>query len=87
MKRTRTGSWNVFERRFRPIAREDGSLLWDRSEMPAREIINWREWWTVLDCGGRLYLAAGSHLVNRLGYVRCEVSWTGSDSLRDYRYD
>ncbi len=86
-KRTRAGSWNIFERRFRPIQREDGSLLWDRSEIPTRETINWREWWTVVDCDGRLYLAAGYHFVNRLAYVRCEVPWTDADERRDYRYD
>ncbi len=34
VKRFRAGSWNVFERRFRPIIRKDDSLLWDRSELP-----------------------------------------------------
>jgi hypothetical protein len=86
-KRTRAGSWTVFERRFRPIIRNDGSLLWDRSELPAPDSIDCREWWTVLDCDGRLYLSAGFRLVNRLGYLRCEVPWTDGDQLRDYRYD
>ena len=55
--RTRIGSWNVFERRFKPIVREDGSLIWERSELPAD--IEPRQWWTVLDCEGRLYLSPG----------------------------
>ena len=86
-KRTRAGSWNSFERRFRPIIRDDGSLLWGRSEMPPTRLIDWREWWTVIDSDGRLYLAAGYHFVNRLGYLRCEVPWTDADQFRDYRYD
>ncbi len=42
-KRTRAGSWLVFERRFRPIIRDDGSLLRDRSELPARANIDRRQ--------------------------------------------
>ncbi|MGO9473878.1 MAG: hypothetical protein ACLPWS_10820 [Rhodomicrobium sp.] len=31
---------------------------------------------------------SGNHIrfVNRLGYVRCELPWTGADQLLDYRY-
>ncbi len=84
-KRTRAGSWKIFERRFRPIEREDGSLIFHNDEIPRP--ITGRHWWTVLDCDGRLYLSAGFHFVNRIGYVRCEVPWTDADQLRDYRYD
>ena len=73
---TRARSWNLFERRFRPMIRTDGTVLWDRSELPPRERIERRHWWTVLDCDGRLYLSAGFHFVNRLAYVRCEVPWS-----------
>ena len=84
--RTRIGSWTVFERRFNPIVRADGSLIWDRSELP--ETIVPEQWWTVLDCEGRLYLSAGFRFVNRLGYVRCMTPWTAVDQLQpDYRYD
>jgi len=84
-KRTRAGSWKVFERRFRPVTREDGSLIFAHDEIP-RPIAG-RHWWTVLDCDGRLYLSAGFHVVNRIGYVRCEAPWTDADQFRDYRYD
>ena len=83
--RTRAGSWSVFERRFKPIIRDDGSLIWHNDEIP-RPIIG-RHWWTVLDCDGRLYLSAGFRFVNRIGYVRTEVEWTKTDELRDWRYD
>ena len=51
------------------------------------DVIDYRQWWTVIDCAGGLYLAAGFHYVNRLAYVRCEVPWTDADQLIDYRYD
>lgn len=85
--RTRARTYALFEKRFRPIPREDGSLLRDHAELPARETIQRREWWTVLDCDGRLYLSAGFRFVNRLGYVLCEVPWSDADQLIDYRYD
>ena len=83
--RTRAGSWRVFERRFRPITRDDDSLLWDYRELP--QPVDARRLWTVVDCNGKLYLAAGFHYVNRIGYVRCELPWSHADALRDYRYD
>lgn len=84
--RTRCGSWPVFERRFNPIVRADGSLIWDRSELP--EAIVAEQWWTVLDYDGKLYLSPGFRFVNRLGYVRCTTPWTDVDQLQpDYRYD
>lgn len=85
-KRARAGSWSIFERRFRPLSRIDGSRVWDRSEMTAREVIDWREWWTVLDCDVRLYLSAGYRFVNRIGYVRCAIPWSDADQFRHYRY-
>lgn len=84
-KRTRACSWDLFERRFNPITKPDGSLLWDTDEIP-RPIVG-RHWWTVLDCDGRLCVAAGFRFVNRLGYVQTERPWTDDDALIDYRYD
>ena len=86
-KRTRSRSWNVFERRFRPINREDNTPLWELSEVRPAHRINYRHWWTVVDCASGLYLAAGFHFVNRLAYVRCEVPWTDANARIDYRYD
>ena len=86
-KTTRARSWTIFERRFRPINRTDGTPLWDLSEVRPAEASDRRHWWTVIDSEGHLYLAAGFHFVNRLAYVRCEVPWTGADEVIDYRYD
>lgn len=59
-------AWRVFERRFQPIAKMEGSYVWEKWEIP--KDADWREWWTVVDPmtgSGRWYLAAGFHLVNR----------------------
>ena len=85
MTATRARSWAVFERRFKPVIREDESLIWHNDEIP-RPIVG-RHWWTVLDCDGKLTISAGFRFVNRLGYIRTEVEWTKADELRDWRYD
>ena len=86
-KTTRARSWNLFERRFRHVHRDDGTPLWQLWEVRPAEATDLRHWWTVIDCDGRLYLSAGFHFVNRLGYVRCEGPWTSADEIIDYRYD
>ncbi len=85
-KRRRARSWDVFERRFRPIVRADNTPLWELSEVRPPDAINCRQWWTVIDRAGGLYLAAGFRFVNRLCYVRCEVPWTDADARTGYRY-
>lgn len=80
--------WRVFERRFLPIAKSDGSYVWEKWEIP--KDADYREWWTLVDPmtgGGRWYLAAGFHLVNRVGFVRCAVPWGGEwDEHPEYVY-
>jgi hypothetical protein len=79
-------SWRIFERRFRPIVRADESLMWDRMEIPRNA--DYRHWWSVLDCDGRLYLSAGFHVVNTIGFVRADTPWGGEAHQHpDYRYD
>ena len=85
-QRTRTGSWNTFERRFRPIDSPDDTVWWRRDQLP--KDVDPRLVWTILDCEGRLYLACGFHYVNRLDYVLCEVPWNDDDERQpSYRYD
>ena len=69
--------WKTFEAQFAPLKRADGSHLWEPWEVP--KPADARFWWTVLDpmTSGQLYLAAGFHFVNRLGYVQCAVPWGG----------
>ena len=84
--RTRTGSWRTFERRFQPISRSDGSLLWDLHELPSD--LEPHAWWTVLDCDGKLTLSPGFRFVNRFALVHCAVPWSDDDERQpEYRYD
>jgi len=80
-------SWDAFEERFLPVFRPDTTVLWQKEELPPQETVNYREWWTVIDCDGRLYLSAGFRYVNRLAYVRCERPWTDADLYDIYRYE
>lgn len=84
--RSRTGSWNTFERRFRPRLQIDGTVLVDLHCLPAG--IDPYLVWTITDDDGRLYLNAGFRFVNRFAYVICDVPWTDNDTCQPpYRYD
>lgn len=88
-QRKRTGSWDTFERRYRPIDApgEQGYCLRDWHQLPKpKPEPNFI--WTVCDCGGRdLILCPGYCVVNRVGYVVCEVPWDDSEfSNTGYRY-
>ena len=84
--RSRTGSWNTFERRFRPRINADDTILVDLFELPKE--IDPHLVWTVVDEDGRLYLCPGFRFVNRFAYVICEVPWTQVDEQQPpYRYD
>ena len=57
---TRAMPWRVFERRFLPVAKPDGSNVWEKWEIP--KDADYREWWTVVDpmtSSGRWYLGGG----------------------------
>lgn len=79
--------WRTFETLFEPVPRSDCSLLWDHAD------IDWttvgpRTIWTVVegDRGG-LYVVAGIHVVNRIGFLVCEHAWGGDwTDHPDYHY-
>jgi len=61
----RAMTFDVFERRYQPIEPPQdsgsGDLVWNWEQargQPADRV------WTILDCDGKLYLAAGFHIVN-----------------------
>jgi hypothetical protein len=85
--RTRIGSWNTFERRFKPIVGPDGALYWRREQLP--KDIDVRCVWTIVEGdSGRLYVSPGYRFVNRIDCVVCEVPRSGTDDDQpDYRYD
>ena len=84
--RKRCGSWRTFERRFQPLPAPNHDVLWElRGEVPADA--DYRYWWTVVDCDGRLYVTPGFRFVNRFAYIRCAVPWTDDDERQpDYVY-
>lgn len=71
----RCGSWTLFERRFEPLPAPTHDYLWEIADVPVRP--DCREWWTVLDCEGKLVAVAGFHFVNRFAFIRCGNLWSG----------
>lgn len=86
-RRTRCGSWRTFERRLEPLPAPNHDLLWEvRGEVP--DDSDYRYWWTVVDCDGRLYVTPGFRFVNRFAFIRCAVPWSEDDERQpDYVYD
>lgn len=67
-----------FERRFRPIAKADGALWYDRDNPADEALIDQafaeRRLWTMCDGDyDTLYYWSGAHYVNRIGYLITEV--------------
>lgn len=82
---SRCGSWSMFERRFEPLLHRDSCVLWEVGTLPKSRAP--REWWTLLDCDGKLIVAAGFRFVNRIGFIRCRNRWGGkADRHPEYRY-
>lgn len=79
-QRKRTGSWNTFERRYRPIESPGtcGTFMFDTDELP--QPYDEQYVWTVVDgSGNTLVLLPGYCFVNRLGYVITQVPWNDSE--------
>lgn len=77
--------YETFHKRFQPLEREDGSILWETYGEDLERIIRTpsHRIWTVVDCDGKLIITAGYHLVNRINYIITSKSWTNeSDSYR-----
>ena len=84
--RKRVGSWSTFERRFGPLPAPNHDYLWDVGAV--QKDADFRYWWTVLDCEGRLSLSPGARFVDRFAFVRCAKPWTDVDFQQPgYRYD
>jgi hypothetical protein len=78
--------WETFERLFEPLSAPDHDLLWEIGQVPSGA--DYRYWWTVLDCEGRLYVSPGFRFVNRFAFIRCARPWTDDDQRQpDFRYD
>lgn len=85
--RTRCGSYETFERRYKPVENErDETILREWDQIPSGTDASYI--WTVVDGDdGKLYLTTGVHYVNRVGYVLCEVPFSDiEDSNPGYVY-
>jgi hypothetical protein len=71
----RAMSYSAFERRYKPFqATElgfDGSMGEHMVDYATARGRKPEQVWTVVDCDGKLYLASGFHVVNRMGYIVC----------------
>ena len=71
-------SEDAFESTFVSTLAPSGSTLWSKEEI-APGTVDLHHIWTVLESGvvgnDRLYLSAGVHLVNAIGYVVTEEPW------------
>lgn len=67
------GSWRVFDRRYEPIPYGGSDM---RNHDQIADGTDARNIWTVLDCDGVMYVAAGLHYVNRMGYVVTKHAWS-----------
>ena len=85
-RRTRTGSWSTFERRFKPRLDDNNCPLVDLHRLA--QGIDATRIWTATDEDGRLYLNPGYRFVNRFAYVICERPWCEDDQGQPpYLYD
>ena len=78
-KQMRSGSWNTFVWRFKPILNTDDGGFVDIHRLP--KAIDPHLVWTLVDEDGHWYLIPGRWLVNRLAYVICQVPWTEDQRL------
>lgn len=79
-----TGKFETFEKLYKPIPLEDGSLSRDHDDYDITDA-DPHHVWTVLDCEGKLILAPGFHMVNYFARVLCEKPWAAG--AKDYRFD
>lgn len=82
--RSRAGTYATFERRYGPIAQDDGSILrrWDDPRITKAFDEDYHYVWTVVEGdSGRLYLVPGFATINYIARVLCERPWPESEEL------
>lgn len=86
----RKEDFDVFCKRFQPVSDNtivgEDTHLFETYGTDLKRVQNTpiNHIWTLLDCGGKLYLSAGFHRINRLNYVITQIPWT--EGQRDYLY-
>lgn len=74
-------NWEDFVDRFKPTPHReeyDGFLFETYGEdLQKIEDADPQKVWTILECDGVTSIASGRHRVNRMGFILCEVGYTG----------
>ena len=86
-------SEDVFYEKYTPIqnhldenAAFDGNLF-ETYGAEIQFVLNYdrKKVWTILEAENNIYIAAGYHLVNRLGYFITDIEWT--DETEEYQFE
>lgn len=85
--RVRSGSWDVFDRRYEPIYVRDGNADRDPDDPLVRELYIRHVWTVVEGDTGRMYVVPGFHMVNRIGLLVTRNKWSDiEESNPGYTY-
>jgi len=71
-KQAKTISENEFERKYVSIDSPSGSTIWEHREIRDQKK---NHVWTVVEAEDSMYVMAGFHRVNMIGYVVTEKPW------------
>lgn len=82
----RTDDYFVFLKKFCPVEKSQDNFLFETYDEDYEKVRYTRpEYiWTLVDCGGKLYVIPGFHWVNRMNYLICKNPW--KEGQRDYFY-
>lgn len=78
--------FSTFEKTYSPEIRKDGSILFETYGKDLERIAGTHSQhvWTLLDCGGKLVIVAGYHLVNRMNYLVTKNQWRDGTECFSY---
>ena len=82
----RAGTYDTFEKRYQPLTKEDGSILFETYGRDLTKVIDTPvdRVWTLLDCDGKLRIVAGYHIVNRMNYIITKYPWMNNELCFSY---
>lgn len=85
----RKSDWDVFLKKYQPIERYENEYLFETygDDLKIVKNTNNNLVWTIIDgLKGKLYLTAGYHIVNRIGYLITKKPFKKEEETRDYLY-
>ena len=84
----RRSDWDVFLDRYQPIEKYDNEYLFETYGKDLDKVRNTENKfvWTIIDgFNGKLYLIAGYHIINRIGYLLTKKPFK-EGKTREYLY-